>query len=37
MLNQKIDVSSFMYWFIESFPEGIEIMKTDNNYQNRFK
>lgn len=37
MLQDKIDVTSFMVWFVESFPKSAEIMKNDPDYQLRFK
>ena len=37
MLEDKIDVTAFMVWFIENFPDSARIMKKDPNYQYRFK
>ncbi len=37
MLIDKIDVTAFMVWFIENYPESVNIMKTDPEYQNKFK
>ena len=37
MLHDKIDVSAFIVWFIENYPESKRIMKADPNYQYRFK
>ena len=37
MLSDKIDVTAFMVWFIENYPESIKIMKENPDYQNRFK
>jgi predicted glycosyltransferase len=37
MLEDKIDVTAFMVWFIENYPESVEIMKKDPTYQYRFK
>ncbi len=37
MLSEKIDVTAFMVWFIENYPESKDIMKRDSNYQDRFK
>ena len=37
MINDKIDVSKFLTWFIGEYPKSNELMKKDNNYQNRFK
>jgi len=36
-LHQKIDVSAFSVWFIESYPESLEIMKKNPDHQYRFK
>ena len=37
MIGDKIDVTSFMVWFIENYPKSREIMKECPEYQNRFK
>ena len=37
MLADKIDVSAFMVWFIENYPESVKIMKQKPDYQYRFK
>ena len=37
MLSDKIDVSSFLTWFIENYPESKRIMQENPNYQYRFK
>lgn len=37
MLADKIDVTAFMVWFIENYPESAEIMKENPDYQERFK
>ena len=36
LLADKIDVSSFLAWFIENYPESHKIMKENPDYQNRF-
>ena len=36
-LKDKIDVSAFLVWFIECFPESIRIMKKNPEFQERFK
>ncbi|MDC3366072.1 hypothetical protein OAV73_02105 [Flavobacteriaceae bacterium] len=36
MLKEKIDVPSFMTWFIGNFPNSYQVMKNNNNYQNKF-
>jgi len=37
MLSEKIDVGSFMTWFIENFPQSVEIMRRDSDFQWKFK
>lgn len=37
MLRTKIDVTSFLVWFIEKFPDSFRIIKESNDYQDRFK
>lgn len=37
MLSDKIDVSAFLTWFIENYPESKRIMKENSEYQYRFK
>jgi predicted glycosyltransferase len=37
MLNDKIDVTAFLLWFIENYPESEHIMREDPDYQYRFK
>ena len=37
MLSDKIDVTAFMVWFVEDYPESAEIMKKNPEYQLRFK
>ena len=38
MLSEKIDVTSFMVWFIENYPESVEIMKRNpSETQDRFR
>jgi len=37
MLEDKIDVTAFMVWFIENYPDSVEMMKKDPTYQYRFK
>lgn len=36
MLSEKIDVTGFMIWFIENYPESVKIMKNNPDYQARF-
>lgn len=37
MLADKIDVTAFLVWFIENYPESAKIMKENPDYQLRFK
>lgn len=37
MLADKIDVTAFMVWFIENYPESAKIMKENPDYQYNFK
>jgi hypothetical protein len=37
MLADKIDVTAFLTWFIENYPQSIEIMKENPDYQYNFK
>ena len=37
LLSKKIDVTAFMVWFIENYPESFKIMKENSDYQYRFK
>ena len=37
MLEDKIDVTAFLVWFVENYPESLKIMKKTPEYQNNFK
>ena len=37
MLDDKIDVTAFMVWFVENYPESAQIMRDNPDYQYRFK
>jgi predicted glycosyltransferase len=37
MLEDKIDVTAFLVWFVENYPESKEIMKENPEYQYNFK
>lgn len=37
MLQEKIDVTAFMVWFIENYPKSFRLMKTDPDYQFNFQ
>ncbi len=37
ILNEKIDVTAFLIWFVENWPESFRIMKENPRYQETFK
>ena len=37
MLKDKIDVSAFFTWFIENYPNSVNVMKENSDYQYNFK
>jgi uncharacterized protein len=37
MLSEKIDVTAFLLWFVENYPESADVMKTNPEFQNRFR
>lgn len=37
ILSDKIDVTAFLVWFIENYPESQEIMKQNPEFQNSFQ
>jgi len=37
LLSNKINITAFLVWFIENYPESVKIMKTNPDYQFRFK
>jgi len=37
LLDDKIDVTSFLVWFVENYPESVRIMKENPEYQERFR
>ena len=37
MLSEKIDITAFMVWFIENYPNSVKIMKKNPDYQYNFK
>lgn len=37
MLSDKMDVTAFMVWFVENYPESVNTMKNDPDFQMRFK
>ncbi len=37
LLDAKINVTDFLVWFVENFPESLKIMKADPTYDKRFR
>lgn len=37
LLKEKIDLTSFLAWFVENYPESFQIMKENPDYQYNFK
>jgi hypothetical protein len=37
LLSEKIDVTAFLVWFVENYPESAKIVKQDPDYQLRFR
>jgi predicted glycosyltransferase len=37
ILSEKIDVTAFLVWLIENYPESARIMKENPDYQDRFR
>lgn len=37
MLSDKIDVTAFLVWFVENYPQSHQIMKENSDYQYNFK
>jgi predicted glycosyltransferase len=37
LLKYKIDLTAFLIWFVENYPESVRIMKENPEYQERFK
>jgi len=37
MLSEKIDVTAFFVWFIENYPESAKIMRTNPDFQLKFR
>lgn len=37
MLSEKIDFAKFLTWFIENYPQSLETMKKDSDYQYNFR
>jgi len=37
MINDNIDITSFLVWFTEDYPNSVQVMKKNPEYQNIFK
>lgn len=37
MLSDKIDVTAFLVWFVENYPQSVLVMRKDPEYQYRFR
>lgn len=37
MLADKIDVTAFMVWFVENYPQSVQMMKDNPDYQDNFR
>jgi hypothetical protein len=37
MLEEKIDVTAFLVWFVEDYPRSVGLLKSDPEFQNRFR
>ena len=37
LIADKIDVTAFMTWFVENYPESRTVMKSNPDYQNKFR
>lgn len=37
MISEKIDITAFIVWLIENYPESVKIMKNNPDYQFNFK
>ena len=37
LLDDKIDVTAFMVWFVENYPKSVRVMKENPNFQYNFK
>ncbi|MBE0679025.1 MAG: DUF354 domain-containing protein [Bacteroidales bacterium] len=37
MLKEKIDVTAFMVWLVENYPDSVKVMQTNPEYQKKFK
>ena len=37
LLSEKINVTDFLIWFIEDYPESFKIMKENPEFQYQFK
>ena len=36
-IQDKIDLTAFLVWFIENYPRSVQVMKESPDYQYKFK
>jgi len=36
LLSEKIDVTSFLFWFVENYPKSVSILRENPNYPKKF-
>lgn len=37
MLSEKIDVSAFLTWFLQHYPQSVQVLRDNRDYYDRFK
>jgi uncharacterized protein len=37
ILKEKIDITAFLVWFVENYPESVKVMRENPDYQYKFK
>ena len=37
IVADKIDVTAFMIWFVENYPQSIKVLNSNSDFQNKFK
>ena len=37
LINDKIDITTFLVWFVENYPESEKVMRKNPDYQYNFK
>ena len=36
LLNDKIDLTQYLVWFLENYPNSVKVVQKNPDYQNRF-